>query len=626
MVLSSNNTNSVAKQTRENNLIPIFSIVAAVSAGMVGFSALSTWNVYRNFQDAITRNFKLQDLSGQIVYLDEVLTMSARMGASTGNTRWEERYLENVPPLDDAINEVLTIAPDYQQDVSQTDEANARLIAMEEQAFELVRQNQADEALDLLLGQEYQEQKSIYSQGIENTLVNIQESIEGQIVIYGQQLARLATFAGLSFCLLIVSWIIVLSLIASYIKQRNKAQNSLNELNQDLEKRIEDRTAKLAQQEQMIRSESDVLQEDITQILDIVSIVEEGNFTVEAPINDRVTGLIFDTLNRLIEELSKVLAQVLNVTNQVSRTTIELDEVTNQVSNNAESEAKSVSKVLTLINQVANSALNSGEQIKVSIQSLENLSQAVAQGNKASQDLSEGIDVLQEGTEQIIQQMKTLGEFVGLTDQFLQEQSQISNMTQVLAMNASLVAARASEQRDPTQFVVVAREFESIANQVSTLAQRTNSGLVSLEQRSNQIHNVVTSIDNNVQNLGGLVREFTQGVEQSNEALVNVQQSTTKAVQAGKQVALSSQEITTTAQSSTEVMNEIAQLTGITRELTTKNLESSKQMATLSNQLLETINFFKLPENQLKQIESVDDISHTTDSRENNSIPSVASI
>ena len=575
MFLSSKKTNS-SKKILDNNLIPIFSVIAAASAGMVGFSALSTWNIYQNFQNAIARNFRLQDLSGQIVHLDEVLTMSARMAASTGDIKWEQRYLKHVPPLDDAINGVLSLAPEYQENASQTDEANIKLIEMEERSFELVRQGKPDEALKLLLGKEYQKQKTIYSQGVEKTLVGIKNSVDSQIQTYAKQLSRSATLAGVSFPILVVSWVVVLYLIGSYIRDRNAAQKSLE------------------QQEQKIRQESQILQEDIGQILDIVSTVEEGDFTVQAPINDRETGLIFDTFNRLVEELSRVLAQVLNVTDQFSQRTIQLDKITNQVSGNADREAESVNEVLKLINQVVNSALNSGEQIKLSIQSLQNLRIAVQQGQKASQDLTEGIGVLQNGTDQIVQQMKALGEFVGLTDQFLQEQSQISSMTQVLAMNASLVAARASEQRDPAQFIVVAREFESIANQVSNLAQRTSSGLVNLEQRSSQIHNVVTSIDTNVQNLGGLVREFTQGVEQSSNALENVNDTAQEAVQAGELVALSSQDIINSAQSTTNVMENIAKLAATTRELTQKNLKRSQQMATLSSELSTTINFFRL--------------------------------
>ncbi|MGB5631805.1 MAG: hypothetical protein WBM86_03360, partial [Waterburya sp.] len=77
MMLTSNQPNS-GKNRFEKSLIPTFSVLAAVSTIMVGVSAKNTWNVYQNFQSAISKNFKLQDLSGQIVYLDEVLTMSAR--------------------------------------------------------------------------------------------------------------------------------------------------------------------------------------------------------------------------------------------------------------------------------------------------------------------------------------------------------------------------------------------------------------------------------------------------------------------------------------------------------------------------------------------------------------------
>ncbi len=584
-----------SKNKPNRGLIPVFSVLAAVSTIMVGFSAKNTWNVYQNFQSAITRNFKLQDLSGQIIHLDEVLTMSARMAASTGNLKWEERYLQYVPPLDNAINEVLSIAPEYQTNASQTDEANAKLIEMEERAFELVRQSKPQEALNLLLGQEYSTQKKIYSEGVETTLTNIQQAVANQIQAYGQQLSRSAILAGVSFAILVFSWVLVLILLRSYTYSLNQVQTSLEELNQDLEQRIEDRTQKLAAQEQQTRLESETLQEDVDQLLDVVSAVEEGDFTVEAPVSDRVTGLVSDTLNRLIEELARVLAQVFQATERVTQGTQQLDIVANQVADYAQKEAQSVRQILELTDLVMKSALDSAEQTKASIASLENLQSAVVQGQDSSLKLNNGISVLQEGTDQIVQQMKALGEFVGLTDQFLQEQNQISSMTQVLAMNASLVAARASEQKDPTQFVVVAREFESIANQVSSLAQRTSGGLVSLEQRSNQIHNVVSSIDTNVQNLGGLVREFTQGVEQSSQIFENVQQTTKEASRIGQIVAFSSQEIIKSATSTTEVMRQIAELVGKTEQLTQITLQQSQQMEDLSQELLGTVRFFRLP-------------------------------
>ena len=580
-----------------SKLITVLSVTAAVSTTLVGVSAWNTWNVYQNYKAEITKNFRLERLNGKIIHLDEVLTMSARMAASTGNLKWQERYESFAPGLDAAIKEALKLAPNQQVNTAQTDKANIKLVEMEERSFSLVRQKKAVEALQLLLSPEYNHQKQLYSQGINGTIANIRKAEAAQLKLYGQQLAQSTLFTGVSFPVLAISWIVVLLLVRSYIQERNLAQAAAEKLNEDLENRVE----QIAEQEQAIRQESEVLQADVNQILDAVSAVEAGDLTTQVPVNNRVTGLVADTLNRLTEELAKVLAQVLSAASEVSQGAHNLESAAQVVAANADQQAQSVTRVLNLTEKVEQSAQESSQQIQMSNTSLLTVRTAVEHGIEAIAALTQGIDILQQGTAQIIQQMKTLGEFVGLTDQFVQEQRQIASLTQVLAMNASLVAARACEQRDPTQFVVVAREFEAIANQVSSLAQRTNEGLVNLEQRSAQIHSVVSAVDANVQNLGGLVEEFTYGVEQSSQVFSNVRTVTGEAVQAGEVVAQSSQQIVSAAQSTAQVMREITNLATETVQLTQRTRKQSERMENLSKELLQNVQFFCLPEAIVQQ-------------------------
>lgn len=54
-----------------------------------------SWNAFdtnRLLREIQTRHLRLQELRGSIIHLDEVLTMSARMAAATGDPRWEKRY------------------------------------------------------------------------------------------------------------------------------------------------------------------------------------------------------------------------------------------------------------------------------------------------------------------------------------------------------------------------------------------------------------------------------------------------------------------------------------------------------------------------------------------------------
>lgn len=589
---------SPIRQRLGSRLLLALSLAAALSTLLVGASAWKTWTIYRSFSSAIAQSFTLNELSKDIVYYDEVLTMSARMAASTGNPEWEARYETFVPQLDQSLEGLLNLAPQQQEQTAQTDAANAELIALETQAFNLVRQGQTAQALNLLLSPQYNQQKAIYSTGINSTLDNITDLADEQVEGYNQQLFQSMLFTGFSLPILILSWAFVLLLVRSYIQERVQSQADLEGLNENLQQQLQ----QIDSQEQATRRESEVLQEDVGEILDAVSAVESGDLTREIPVNERVTGLVADTLNRLTEELARVLGQVLSTAGQVSRGAQQLEKASQLITANTDQQAQSVTQVLNLTEQVEQSAQASAQQIQSSVQSLSSLRKVVEEGQSAIASLNKGIDILQQGTRQMVQQMKALGEFVGLTDQFVQEQRQIASLTQVLAMNASLVAARASEQRDPNQFVVVAREFESIANQVGTLAQRTNDGLVTLEQRSTQIHKVVSTVDANVQNLDGLVEDFTQGVEQSNQVFQNVRTVTGEAVAAGEGVAQSSQKIVSAAQSTTQVMREIADLANRTAQLTQQANQQTQQIEGFSEQLLENIRFFRLPESLIKAL------------------------
>ncbi|GAB4185709.1 MAG: methyl-accepting chemotaxis protein [Coleofasciculaceae cyanobacterium] len=341
--------------------------------------------------------------------------------------------------------------------------------------------------------------------------------------------------------------------------------------------------------------ESEFLQQEVSNLLDVVSQVEEGDLTAQAQVSNRITGLVADTLNRFIERLTDVLNQVLTVSHQVSQGAYQQTELAETVATNAELQAQEVGQVLNLTEQVEEAAQASTKQAKASNESLQAVFAKLMQGQDTLNELTRGITVLQEGTDRIVQRMKTLREFVGLADQFVQNQNQIAFITQTLSLNASLVAARASEQRDPRQFVVVAREFDSIAEQVSKLAQQTSEGLTVLEQQSAQIHNAVSAVDGDVQGLGDLVRQFTTGVEQSNLVFDHVQMATGEAMQAGEVVAHFSLDIVEAAQTTASVMRDIAGLANKTAELTQIARERSEQMDLLSAQLLHTVQFFQLP-------------------------------
>jgi twitching motility protein PilJ len=583
----------------QNHLVGTITVTISTSLVLGGLSTWNIWRIYSGFRATVTEQFALEKMSGKIVHLDEVLTMSAKMAASTGDVQWEKRYNQYVPELDQAIKTILAKVPaSIQAEAAKTDNANQKLVDMETKAFALVKQGKPQAAAQILNGADYVEQKQIYSQGNSRVLVQIEQFIQQQLQNYQEQLKISIATAAVILPLVLAGWLLVLLAVRDYIRDRIVAQAKLESSRADLLALTETlrQEATLRQEkENLIRTESEQLQEDIAHILDVVCSLEEGDLTVQAEVNERATGLVGDTLNRLGESLGTLLTQVSTSAHRVADGSQKQQAIAAIVAQGTNEQVHSVSQALRLTETVRMSAQQTAQQLADTSQSLLDLQQTVQSGRGAVTRLSEEIDVLQEGSDRMVQQMKTLGEFVGLTDQFVHEQSEIAVQTQVLALNASLVAARAAQQRDPQQFGQVAREFESIAEQVGQLAQQTNEGLTSLEQRSSQIYRVVSDVDTDIQRLGTVVDRFTLGVKQTLEVFENVEGVTGQAVDAGEAVTKTSEEIVAASDSTATTIQAIA---GLSTDIAQQSVEArslSDGMDTLSDELLQSIAVFKLP-------------------------------
>jgi len=136
---------------------------------LVGVSVLY-WLPDQGKETSPLEDLQLQECAGDILHLDEVLTMSACMAAATGDPKWEERYRQHEPKLDAAIQEAIKLSRSafMSESAAKTFEANKALVKMENEAFEFVRRGQLEAATSLLYGDEYEEQKRIYSEGLES--------------------------------------------------------------------------------------------------------------------------------------------------------------------------------------------------------------------------------------------------------------------------------------------------------------------------------------------------------------------------------------------------------------------------------------------------------------------------
>lgn len=221
----------------KQNKFPVRLLMSALmltGALFVGF-ILQIYNAGVGQADLQERIVESERLQGFIFQLDEVLTMSAKMAAATGDLRWESRYLEYESQLDSAIGELKRLAPDSQieQFAGQTDAANRLLVQAEKRAFDLVREGEAEKARTLLAGEDYELQKKIYASGTKDFIARLKEQQAAQM--FAER--RWSAFSvAIIFALLVVSLLAWLALLRRLQKSRRELIASIKDREKKEEK------------------------------------------------------------------------------------------------------------------------------------------------------------------------------------------------------------------------------------------------------------------------------------------------------------------------------------------------------------------------------------------------------
>ena len=245
---------------------PIRLLTIACFLTMTAFAWFG-WNVFDARRDVnifTGRLSRVEELRGIIVHLDEVLTMSARMAVATGDLQWEKRYRKYAQQLDAAIKESIKLASTLSalKSTAETDEANHRLVEMENRAFAFIRTGHREEAQAVLSSFEYDTQKKIYAVGITSFVDKIRREIDEDL----RESQRMDLFSMTAA--LIVAGTSVAALwsaarsarrwraqLLDSLRRRAEAEQNLHKAHRKLEVRVAARTADLVKTNERLQTE-----------------------------------------------------------------------------------------------------------------------------------------------------------------------------------------------------------------------------------------------------------------------------------------------------------------------------------------------------------------------------------
>ncbi|MCK4752554.1 MAG: response regulator [Planctomycetes bacterium] len=207
----------------------LFTITIVFTVMILGGLGWYTWSSYQQFKSAESGRFRLIELSGVIMHLDEVLTMSSHMAAVTGESQWEMRYQKFAPRLTDAVNEAMGLAHDISMSkaLAQVEVANVSLSSMSEEAFDLITADKRKAAVVLIGSEKYDIQKRAFSDGITKFTASMPKHVKAELENYRHRALVTVLLIVAILPPLIFAWVGVLSVLKKYMVARKEAEEKI---------------------------------------------------------------------------------------------------------------------------------------------------------------------------------------------------------------------------------------------------------------------------------------------------------------------------------------------------------------------------------------------------------------
>ena len=182
------------------------------------FANLLSWRSHLLAEKVTTDDLRTDELISEVRAADEVLTMSTRMAASTGEERWAIRYAEQSTALDRALDELdrMSHTPEMRASLAALREANQGLVLAEERSLKLTRSGALARATQELQGDDYTGGKLAYAQASARLLRAINAQTESDLGDAQRSLQRLQALIAAMLVGLLVPWWACLKLVTQH--------------------------------------------------------------------------------------------------------------------------------------------------------------------------------------------------------------------------------------------------------------------------------------------------------------------------------------------------------------------------------------------------------------------------
>jgi twitching motility protein PilJ len=323
----------------------------------------------------------------------------------------------------------------------------------------------------------------------------------------------------------------------------------------------------------------------ILRLMNELENLADGDLTVKATVTEDITGAIADSVNHTTDELRKLVVGVSAASQEVARATSEAGAVTSGLSEAAQRQAAQIREASSAIELMGKSIQEVDFSATQSANVARRTLSVTDQGARAVENTIAGMDGIREQIQETSKRIKRLGESSQEIGEIVDLISDITEQTNVLALNAAIQAASAGE---------AGRGFSVVAEEVQRLAERSG-------EATKQIGSLVKTIQADTQNAVAAMEKSTQGVvdgaklsDAAGQSLREIEKSTRELADLVNSISVSTQVQTDMASEVAHVMDDILKITVQTTSGTQLTSASVAQLERLAQELNSSVSGFKL--------------------------------
>jgi methyl-accepting chemotaxis protein len=336
------------------------------------------------------------------------------------------------------------------------------------------------------------------------------------------------------------------------------------------------------------QSQRDVLQGQVEKLVSEVSGVGEGDLRVQAEVTADALGVLADSFNYMVEELGSLVVRVKMVAREVEESTTMTSDRMSELVETADRQIKEIAGAATEIERMAQTSQLVAGKAQALASSAREARFSAQGGRQAVQQTVEGMERIRSNVQETSSKVQTLGDRSREINNIVEAISNIAHQTNRLALDAAIQAAMAGDN---------GKGFGAVAADIRRLAERA-------KEQASSIGRIVRSVRDDIGavavSMRDTERETSAGAKLAEEAGVSLEMIFSVVERQAREIEVINQMVTQQQMSSNEVvqtMQGVSESTQGSSGSTREAAQNMERMARLAEQLLASVEAFKLREN-----------------------------